>query len=204
VKELRELGLNPLDVVMDDVWDDIATIYRRSDIPHARKTTAALAIYDNAWRHPTLNGQPKLALVVKELLQGVKLLVAGVGPEAHKAGLEKIARFSPDDLLGARRYVVEKLVKDKATRRHMIELTRHLTERQAAQVLPLSARTIGRARLEDDAKMETETATPTVVERLTALEALVPRVEELERQVGVLPPERVEEEVERLLDQVLD
>jgi hypothetical protein len=52
--------------------------------------------------------------------------------------------------------------------------------------------------------MATETPTPTVVERLTALEALVPRVEELERQVGVLSPERVEEEVECLLDQVLD
>jgi hypothetical protein len=189
---------------MEDVWNEIAQTLRRSDLTRAQRTEVALAIYNNAWRHAALYGQPQLALIVRELLQAVKLLVAGVGSEAHRAALEKIAKFSPDDLPRARRYALKKLVRDRSTRRRLIELTRHLTERQAAQVLPLSARTIGRARLEDDVKMATETPTPTVVERLTALEALVPRVEELERQVGVLSPERVEEEVECLLDQVLD
>jgi hypothetical protein len=196
--KVEALGLAPIQVVLNELRFQIDRTFQRPDLDHRGKQEIAINLIANAWRQDGLD--PKLALFVRGLICASAVLALAPPKECRNA----LRWFEQHGASGwTRDFLLRRMIKDKPTRRRLIDLTRHLTERQAAQVLPLSARTIGRARLEN-ANMEIETPTPTMVERLTALEALVPRVEELERQVGVLPPERVEQEVERLLDEVLD
>jgi hypothetical protein len=89
----------------------------------------------------------------------------------------------------ARTLFMEELRKERAVRQQMVDLTSHLTVRQAEQVTGIGKSTISRRR-------EIMEGAPTLIERVAALEA---RTAELERQVGVLPDERVSEEVDVLL-----
>jgi hypothetical protein len=204
--EVREMGLSPVGVMAADLWRSLEDLYRRKDLNKHGRQDVLRAILMNAWRHPALD--PRTALGVRQLMMAHTLLIAGYPrAEAYRHALDLIAKFSPGDLPGTRRYVLDNLVKHKPTRRRMIELTLHLTTRQAAQVLPLSFRTIAYDRQEMMKMQNTEI--DTLVARVSELERwraadVEPRLDEHDRQLGVLPPERVEEEVERLLDQVLD
>jgi hypothetical protein len=200
---LRRLGLSPVEYVLGDLRLELADVQKRTDLNRRGKKQMSLEAWLRAYLDPALTFEERY--YVQGLCCTAFVLVKAEPAECRPA-LEWVAENAPSELPMARRHVLKRMLADNATRQRMIDLTRHLTERQAAQVIPLSARHIGRLRQKENKRMEVEA--PTLVEDVAQLRLQQARLEarmaEVERQVGVLPPERVEAEVERLLEAILD